>query len=166
MQRPAVLPVVLLLALAAPAALSAELGCIGGYNFRQGGGEIDTTHYRFRNFNDHRTLTVTGITIYAFDGTALFNFSAGSFPAGFDPVLGPHHSRGLNLEAVFGNTEAPGDGFVQTVVSWEADRGRGGATPLYVTGARITRARNVANGNQGETRARSIVACREIRSER
>ena len=165
MQRSAVLPVVLSLALAAPAAFSAELGCIGGYNFRQGGTEIDTTHYRLRNFNHHRTLSVTAITVYAFDGTTLFSLLPGSFPPGFNAVLGPHQTTGLELEDLFGNNQAPNN-FVQTVITWEADRGHGGFERLDVTAARITRARNAATGDQGQTRARAIVRCRELRSER
>src|SRR6185295_4137124 len=84
-KRSAVFPFALSLLLAAPAAYSVEVGCIGQYNFRQGGTEIDTTHYRFRNFNSDRTLTVTSVTIYAFDGTTLFGFSGRNFPAGFNP---------------------------------------------------------------------------------
>lgn len=157
MQRSAVSTVVLSLALAAPSAFSAELGCQGGYNFRLGGEEIDTTHYRFRNFNANRTLTITAIKIYAFDGALLFDLAPGGFPAGFNPVLGPHQTTGLNLEDLFGNTEAPNN-FVQTVVAWEADRPR--ADPLYVTAARITRARNATTGVQGETKARALLTCR------
>jgi hypothetical protein len=160
MQRSAVF-LVLSLTFTTPAAFSAELGCMGGYNFRLGGDEIDTTHYRFRNFNANRTLTITAIDIYAFDGTALFNLSAGSFPATFNPVLGPHQTTGLNLEDLFGNNEAPNN-FVQTVVTWEADRPR--ADPLYATAARITRARNAVTGVQGETKARAILTCRGERA--
>lgn len=156
MKRSAVL-LVLSLALAAPAAYSAELGCMGGYNFRLGGNEIDTTHYRFRNFNANRTLTITAIDIYAFDGTVLFSLSAGSFPTEFNPVLGPRQTTGLNLEDLFGNNQAPNN-FVQTVVTWEADRPR--ADPLYATAARITRARNATTGAQGETKARAVLTCR------
>jgi hypothetical protein len=158
MQRTAVL---LSLALAAPAAFSAELGCQGGYNFRLSGTEIDTTNYRFRNFNANRTLTITAINVYAFDGTVLFSLAAGSFPATFNPVLGPHQTTGLNLDDLFGNNEAPNN-FVQTVVTWEADRPR--ADPLYATAARITRARNAVTGVQGETKARAILTCRGERA--
>ena len=91
--------------------------------------------------------------------------SAGSFPATFNPVLGPHQTTGLELEDLFGNSQPPNN-FVQTVVSWEADRGRGGLDRLDVVAARITRARNAANGNQGETLASAIIRCRELRSER
>jgi hypothetical protein len=155
---------VLSLLLASSAASSAELGCIGGYNLRQNGTELDTTHYRFRNFNSHRTLTVTAVTIYAFDGTPLFALSAGSFPATFNPVIGPHQTTGIELEDLFGNNQAPNN-FVQTVIAWEGDRGRGDFEPLHVAAARITRARVKATGDQGETRARGFLACRNLKSE-
>jgi len=159
MQRSALLPLALCLAVASPAALARDdnkLGCIGQYKFRQKGTEVDTTHYRFRNYNDNRTLTVTSITIYAFDGSTVAAFSGNDFPAGFNPVLGPHQATGFNLEDVFGGTQAPGDeGHLQTIVTWQGE----GGSPLDVHAGRVTRQRDPATGNQGETRARAIRQC-------
>jgi hypothetical protein len=166
MQRSTLFSLALCFALASPAAFSGEdkdkdkLGCIGQYKFRQKGTEVDTTHYRFRNFNANRTLTVTSITIYAFDGTVVASFSGNTFPADFNPVLGPNQTAALNLEDVFGNTQAPGDdGHLQTIVTWQAD---GGGNPLHLSAGRITRQRDAA-GNQGETRARAILRCEALK---
>ena len=156
MKRTAIASGLLSLALVTPAAFSAELNCIGSYHIRLGGKELDTTNYRFRNFNHNRTLTVTNITIYGVDGGILFNLSGKGFPRDFNAVLSPHQTTGLNLEDLFGTTPPPG-AFLQTVVTWEADQGRGPLEPLHVTAGRITRG---GLGGDGETRARAIVDCR------
>lgn len=161
MKRSAVSTVVLSLALAAPSAFSAELGCLGAYNFRLNGTEIDTTHYRLRNFNANRTLTITAIKIYAFDGTLLFDLGPGGFPAGFNPVLGPHQTTEFDLETFFGASE-PAVSHLQTIITWNADRPQ--ADRLYATAHRLTRARNPATGAQGETKARAVLTCRSQRA--
>ena len=158
MQRSTLLSLALCFALASGAALARgddKLGCIGQYKFRQKGTEVDTTHYRFRNYNASRTLTVTSITIHAFDGSIVASFSGNSFPAGFDPVLGPNQTSAFNMEDVLGNAEAPGDdGHLQTVVAWQGE-----GSPLFVHAARITRQRDPATNKQGETLARAILPC-------
>jgi len=86
----------------------------------------------------------------------LVNLSGKGFPKDFNAVLGPHQTTGLNLEDLFG-TNPPRGAFLQTVVTWEADQGRGPLEPLHVTAGRITRA---GLDGDGETRARAIVTCR------
>jgi len=162
MQRFAVLPFVLSLVLAAPAASSAELLCGGTYHIRLNNNtsELETTHYRFKNFNARRTLTITGITMYKHDGTAVsFDPSLIQSPL-FNAVLGPHQSAGINLEDILGDPpENSAYGNMQIIVTWEADRGRGVLVPLQMNKGRITKGWDNASKSPLETRARGSVRC-------
>jgi hypothetical protein len=144
-----------------PAPVAAERtstqGCGGAHFFRQSGNEISTTFYRFRNFNSDRTLTITEITIFATDGTVLATLSPGSFPAGFDHVLGPNQTTGFDTEDIFGNSPSgapPAPGLLQAIVKWE-----GGGNALYGITVRIDRARDAGTGAIGLTRGRDHNDC-------
>jgi hypothetical protein len=165
MKRSIISAALLSLTLAAPNAYSGELGCLAGYNFRQAGAELDTTHYRFRNFNPERTLTITSIAIYAFDGSVLYSHSTSGLPPSLNPTLLPHQTTGFELEDIFGKREFPNN-YAQAVITWEADRGRGPVVPLDGVATRITRERVPATGAQGDTRARAILGCRELETGR
>lgn len=148
-------------------AFARDLGCIGTHHVRQfgtagsnPGDEWETTHYRFRNYNDDRTLTIQRIEIFADDGTLLRAFAGTDWPPEFNPVLGPNQSSGFELRDVFGDVDAPGGNFLQTVVTW--NRARPVTTPLQVIAARVTRARG-GGGGQRETRARAILPCLTLR---
>ena len=132
------------------------LGCGGAHFFRLGGSEFSNTLYRFRNFNSDRTLTITEITVFATDGTVLATFSPGSFPTGFDDVLGPNQTTGFDTVNVLGSNPPgpPAPGLLQTIVKWE-----GGGNALYGVTVRIDRARDPATGAIGATRGRDHTDC-------
>ena len=133
---------------------SGKLGCIGNHKFRLGGGEISLTSYVFRNFNPDTTLTVTGISFYAADGTVLL-----SMP-GF--VLGPNRTASFDTIGVFGSSPsgAPTSEPLQVIVNWTASAR---ALDLFVTATRQERGRDTTTGALLEQRTRSGNRCVTLR---
>lgn len=134
------------------------LACGGAHLFRLGNSEIAITLYRFRNFNSNRTLTITQVTIFATDGTVLATLVPGSFPAGFDNVLGPNQTTGFDTIDIFGSSPPgpPQPGLLQAIVQWNADRSANILDGLTV---RVDRARDATSGAIGATRGRDHTEC-------
>lgn len=79
------------------------LACIGNHALRQGGSEITFTGYTFRNFNTSTSITIDSITIFDADGRVLSTMTPGSFPSGFNDLIGPNQTAHFNTRNVFGN---------------------------------------------------------------
>lgn len=136
---------------------SGALGCIGGHSFRLGGAEISFTAYNFRNFNPNTTVTITGITVYAGDGSV--SLSMPPFPADFDSVLGPNQSSSFTTIDLFG-TSPPSGALAQVIVNWTASA-RG--VDLYGNVARQDRGRDTTTGALLEQRTRGVHRCVTLR---
>ena len=134
------------------------LACVGNHDVRRGGSEITFTSYTFRNFNPDNAITIDSITIFAADGTVLRNMALGSFPAGFNNVVGPNQTANLTTRDVFGdsNISPPAPTPLQTIVKWTATS-RG--SDLYANAARQDRERNPVNGANLAQRARGLIRC-------
>lgn len=134
------------------------LACVGNHNVRRGGSEITFTGYTFRNFNTDTAITIDSITIFDANGRVLSNMTPGSFPSGFNDLIGPNQTAHFNTRNVFGNfnIRPPALTPLQTIVTWTASE-RGEA--LFGNAGRQNHGRNPNTGAIREQRARGILRC-------
>jgi hypothetical protein len=110
---------------AAPTVKSLKDGCPGVYNTRvraTGYNELRDTRYRLKNYNNGRTITITGIDYYDPAGNLICSGGGLTLPI----AIGPNQSMNLRPEDCVPIDSA---GNFQAIITWESS-GKGAGTPL------------------------------------